>query len=80
MWRQIATLVEEEEEGEEDHHVGDDSSKLQIMIVKKEIPLFLCYFIVLLFPTMRRGLNGVHMRNFLISTQENIHECQLSDQ
>jgi hypothetical protein len=44
MWRQIATLVEEEEE--EDDHVGDDSSKLQIMIVKKEIPLV---YVTLLF-------------------------------
>jgi hypothetical protein len=47
MWRQIATLVEdEEEEEEEDDHVGDDSSKLQIMIVKKEIPLV---YVTLLF-------------------------------
>lgn len=48
-WRQIATLVEGE-----DHHVGDDSSIRQIMIVKRKFHYFFIYFIVLLFPTMRR--------------------------
>ena len=48
----------------EDHHVGDDSSKVQLMMAKWGIPLFFYIFYCFAVAHDEESLNGVHLRNF----------------